>query len=285
MKENSNKIAEILSPAKVNLFLKVISKRDDGYHNIVSIVDLISLYDKLILKVLPEDTIFVEDNKSILPKGTNNTIYKAAALLKEKYGIKKGVHIVVEKNIPVGSGLGGPSSNAVSTIKGLVGLWDIKAEKEDLFELVRKVGADCPLFLYGKPCKIEGIGEIITPIELPKLIYVIVYPDKILSTKDVYEKIKIVLTKKENDIKLSVKFKNIKDVIEVLHNDLEKAAIDMLPEIKNIKENLLKAGAMGSLMSGSGSSVFGIFDDIHKAYMAKYKLRSLGNIFIVKSLI
>lgn len=281
---NENETIKVFSPAKVNLFLKVISKRDDGYHNIVSIVDPISIFDIITLKAINDDLIIVEDDKSMLPKGDGNTVYTAAKALKEFYNIKKGAHIFVQKNIPMGSGLGGPSSNAVSTIKGLINLWHIKTRKEELFEIVKKIGADCPLFLYGKPCKIEGIGEIIKPVEIPKLIYVIVYPDKSLSTKEVYKRVKIVLTKEKNDIKLSDKFKTVRDVIDILHNDLEKAAIDMLPDIKNIKENFIEAGALGSIMSGSGSSVFGIFDSMEKAHMAKKTLSNLGNIFVAKSL-
>jgi len=284
MKYNNESI-KILSPAKVNLFLKVVSRRDDGYHNIVSIVDLITLYDKITIKSLPYEKIIVEDDKSILPKDNSNTIYRAAKMLKERYGIKKGAFIFVEKNIPIGSGLGGPSSNAVSTIKGLVDLWNINVDGEGLFELVKKIGADCPLFLYGKPCKMEGIGDIITPVEIPKLIYVIVYPKKVLSTKDVYNKVKIVLTKNKNDIKLNEKFKTTEDVIKILHNDLEKAAIDMFPELKSIKEVLIREGAMGSVMSGSGSSVFGIFEDMEKAKRAMKNLDNLGSIFFATSLI
>jgi len=284
MKYNNESI-KILSPAKVNLFLKVVSRRDDGYHNIVSIVDLITLYDKITIKSLPYEEIIVEDDKSILPKDNSNTIYRAAKMLKERYGIKKGAFIFVEKNIPIGSGLGGPSSNAVSTIKGLVDLWNINVDGEGLFELVKKIGADCPLFLYGKPCKMEGIGDIITPVEIPKLIYVIVYPKKVLSTKDVYNKVKIVLTKNKNDIKLNEKFKTTEDVIKILHNDLEKAAIDMFPELKSIKEVLIREGAMGSVMSGSGSSVFGIFEDMEKAKRAMKNLDNLGSIFFATSLI
>jgi len=283
MREN-NKIITILSHAKVNLFLKVISRRDDGYHNIVSIVDIISLYDTITIKSLPSDSIMVEDDKSQLPKGDNNTIYRAAMMLKERYGIKKGASIFVEKRIPIGSGLGGPSSNAVSTMKGLVDLWDIDSDKDELYDLAKQIGADCPLFLYGKPCKMEGIGDIITPIEIPKLIYVVVYPKKSLSTKDVYGNVKIMLTKNENDIKLSDKFKTTEDVIRILHNDLEKAAIDMFPELTSIKENLIKEGAMGSVMSGSGSSVFGIFKDIKMAETAMKNLGNLGSTFLATSL-
>jgi len=283
-RQSSDKMITVSSPAKVNLFLKVIGRRVDGYHNIVSIVDLVSIYDRITIKCLDEDTFIVNDDRCVLPKDRTNTILKAAMLVKERYKIKKGADIFIEKHIPIGSGLGGPSSNGVTTIKALVEEWGINAQDHELFEIARMVGADCPLFLYGRPCIMRGIGDIITPIELPGLYYVIVYPERPLSTKDVYESLKIVLTKKENDIKLSVNFNSVHDVVNVLHNDLEKAAIAMLPDIIKIKERLLQAGALGSIMSGSGSSVFGIFDNSIKAEEASTKLNDLGRVFTAKSI-
>ncbi len=277
-------IISINSPAKINLFLKVINRREDGYHNIVSLVDIISIFDSITIKETDNNNIVVRDNKDILPEGMSNTVFKAAMLLKEQYNIKKGAEIFIEKNIPIGSGLGGPSSNAIAAIKGLVELWNIDAKEKGLYDIARNVGADCPLFLYGKHCIMRGIGELITPVKLPKLSYVIIYPNRSISTKDVYEKLKIVLTKKENDIKLSVNFNTVHDVVNVLHNDLEKAAITMFPDIIRIKEMMLQAGAMGSMMSGSGSSVFGIFEDNIKAENAVPGLRNLGSIFTAESI-
>ncbi len=274
----------VSSPAKVNLFLKVIGRREDGYHNIVSIVDLVSIYDRITIKCLDEDKVIVNDDRGVLPKDRTNTILKAAMLVKDRYNIKTGADIFIEKHIPLGSGLGGPSSNGVTTIKALVEEWGINAQDHELFEIARMVGADCLLFLYGRPCIMRGIGDIITPLELPELYYVIVYPERPLSTKDVYESLKIVLTKKENDIKLSVNFNSVHDVVNVLHNDLEKAAIAMFPDIIRIKERLLQVGALGSVMSGSGSSVFGIFDNSIKAEEASNELNDLGRVFTAKSI-
>jgi len=280
-----NRTISLHSPAKVNLFLKVINKREDGYHNIISIVDIISIFDRITIKEVDDDNVIVNDNKGILPVGRANTLFKAATLIKERYNIKNGIEIFIEKNIPIGSGLGGPSSNAVAVIKGLVKLWNINAEEVELYNIAKKIGADCPLFLYGRHCIMKGVGELISPLRLPKLFYVIVYPKRPISTKDVYESLKIVLTKKENDIKLSVNFKSVHDVVNVLHNDLEKAAIAMFPDIIRIKERLLQAGAMGSIMSGSGSSVFGIFENSAKAEKAVPGVCDLGNIFTAESII
>ncbi|HQO62712.1 MAG TPA: 4-(cytidine 5'-diphospho)-2-C-methyl-D-erythritol kinase, partial [Syntrophorhabdus sp.] len=139
----------VLSPAKVNLFLKVVSKRPDGYHNIVSIVDIISVFDVIHIEEIPDDVIIIEDDKDILPKDAANTMYRAAVALKERFKINRGVRVFVEKNIPIGSGLGGPSSNAATVLKELARIWKIKINEAELNDIGKGIGADVPLFLYG----------------------------------------------------------------------------------------------------------------------------------------
>jgi 4-diphosphocytidyl-2-C-methyl-D-erythritol kinase len=272
-----------LSPAKVNLFLKVVSKRPDGYHNLVSLVDIISLHDIIHIYEEPTDSVIVEDDRNLLPTGSANTIYRAIMALKEGYGVKHGVRVMVEKKIPIGAGLGGPSSNAAVIIREMARLWRLEATFEDLVAIGKLVGADVPLFMYGKPCIIKGIGDRITPAQLPFLWYVIVYPRVVLRTKEVYEGLRIVLTKSENDINLSDKFNAVSDIADLLENDLEQAAFRQCPGIKSIKERLLQAGALGSLMSGSGSSVFGLFESEGGAREASRKVRDLGSVFIAHS--
>jgi 4-diphosphocytidyl-2C-methyl-D-erythritol kinase len=272
-----------LSPAKVNLFLKVISKRPDGYHNIVSIVDIITLFDVIHMEETTDDIVTVRDNKNVLPDNMGNTMYRAAIRLKERFNIQSGVHIYVEKNIPIGSGLGGPSSNAATVLKELAKVWGISLSDAELNEIGSSVGADVPLFLHGKPCVMRGIGDIISPIELPSLWYVIVYPNMSISTRRVYEGLKIVLTKKQNDIKLVAKFNNSREISAILENDLEKVGILLCPTIQTIKERLIQAGADGALMSGSGSSVFGIFKTEEEARRASSSLADIGSIFITRS--
>ncbi len=271
------------SPAKVNLFLKVLGERPDSYHEIVSLVDIISLEDELRVEEIPEDAVIVEDDGHLLPSGSANTIYRSAALLKEAYGVKRGVRLFVEKKIPIGAGLGGPSSNAAATLIALVKLWGLPASRADLFAIGSKVGADVPLFLYGKPCVMRGVGERITPIEIPRIWYVIVYPGIILHTKEVYGGLKIPLTLAQNDITLSGRFDTVLDVARVLENDLEEVAFSLHPEIENLKDTLREAGAIGSLMSGSGSSVFGVFENEAEARVAAEKVRDLGSVFVVHS--
>jgi 4-diphosphocytidyl-2-C-methyl-D-erythritol kinase len=271
------------SPAKVNLFLKVVGKRPDGYHNIVSIVDIISLNDVLRIEETSEDLVTVDDEKHLLPSGPANTIYRAAMLLKETYHVRRGARLFIEKNIPIGAGLGGPSSNAAAALKALVKIWNVPAGTREIFELGSRIGADVPLFLYGKSCVMTGIGEEITPLELPRIWYVIVYPGIVLHTKDVYDGLRISLTLAQNDITLSWKLDTLFDVVRTLQNDLERVAFSMCPEIKTAKERLREAGAIGSLMSGSGSSVFGVFENEADARVASQKVRDLGNVFVVHS--
>jgi len=272
-----------LSPAKVNLLLKVIRKRPDGYHDIVSIVDIISLYDVLHVEEISDDIIAVEDDKRILPSGPANTVFKAAMLLKKTYAVKSGARLFIEKNIPIGAGLGGPSSNAACALKALVDVWDLRVSSNELVTLGAKIGADVPLFLYGKSCIMSGIGEQIRPIRMPSAWYVVVYPGMVLSTRDVYEGLKISLTFAKNNITLSGQLETVFDVARVLENDLERVAFSLHPEIHTAKERLRNAGAIGSLMSGSGSSVFGVFETEEDARVAAGKVSDLGNVFVVHS--
>jgi 4-diphosphocytidyl-2-C-methyl-D-erythritol kinase len=271
------------SPAKVNLLLKVLGRRPDGYHDIVSVVDIVSLEDVLRVEEASEDLIVVEDDKHVLPSGPANSVFKAATLLKETYHIKRGVRIFIQKNIAMGAGLGGPSSNAATALKALVKLWGVPAGSSEVFELGAKIGADVPLFLYGKSCIMKGIGEQITPIQIPRIWYVVVYPGILLHTRDVYEGLKIPLTLVQNDITLSRQLDTVFNVAWMLENDLERVAFSLHPEIHAAKERLKKAGAIGSLMSGSGSSVFGVFENEGDARVAAEKVRDLGSVFVVHS--
>jgi 4-diphosphocytidyl-2-C-methyl-D-erythritol kinase len=272
------------SPAKVNLLLKVLSKRPDGFHDLVSVVDLVSIYDVIHISETSGREVAVKDTLGLLPEGPENTIYRAIALLKERFGVRSGVSVVVEKHIPMGAGLGGGSSNAASVLKELVRIWDLPVALPELLDLGKEIGADVPLFLYGKPSVMRGVGERLSPIDLPSMWYVVVYPNVVLSTKDVYNGLRIVLTKSENEVKFSGKLSSALDIAGILENDLEEVAFLRCPEIKTIKERLREAGAIGSLMSGSGSAVFGIFEDERGARTALGRVGGLGKVFIANSI-
>lgn len=275
----------LLSPAKVNLYLKVLSRRPDGYHNIRSIVDLISLCDRIHIEDIAGDEIIVDDDKGVLPRGEGNTVYRAIRMLSEAACVRRGIHVSIEKHIPIGSGLGGPSSNAATVLKELCARWELGLSSEELSRIGSRVGADVPLFLHGNPCIMEGTGDLITPIELPLMWYVVVYPNVSISTKAVYEGLKIVLTKEQNDIKLRGNFSNPDVIADILENDLERVAISMCPQIEVIKDTLKNTKALGSLMSGSGSSVFAIFGNEEDAKQASLlsAINKIGTVFIAHS--
>lgn len=274
----------VLSPAKVNLYLKVLSKRPDGYHNILSIVDIISIYDTIHIEDIEGDEIVISDDKGVLPRGEGNTMFRAVRMLREAASVRRGVRIFIEKGIPIGSGLGGPSTNAATVLKELCTSWELPIDDEELRHIGSRIGADVPLFLYGRPCIMEGIGDVINPVELPKMWYVVVYPNVAISTKTVYEGLKIVLTNNQNDIKLRGNFKKTGDIASFLENDLEHVGIAICPQIKEIKNRLKEAKALGSLMSGSGSSVFGIFENEEDARQASSSVNEMGTVFVGRSL-
>jgi 4-diphosphocytidyl-2-C-methyl-D-erythritol kinase len=277
---------EILSPAKINVFLKVTGQRTDGYHELLTVFVPVALYDKLIISK-SEKELEVYCRGRELPKEQNNLVSRAAISFFEKTGIKKYVKITLIKNIPISSGLGGGSSDAATTLKGLNQLWPNALSKEDLEKLALSLGADVPFFLLQKPAIARGIGEILQPIEnFPSLWYVIVSPNLMISTAWTYERIKLNLTNNRNQNIISSFKKNIFNIPELLFNDLERVTLVKHPFLNSIKESLLQLGALGALMTGSGPSIFGLFDSAKKAREAGKILESYdkGDVFVVKGL-
>jgi len=277
---------ELLSPAKVNVFLKITGQRIDGYHELLTVFVPVSLYDKLIISK-SEKGLEVYYRGREIPNNQNNLVSRAAISFFEKTGIKKGIKITLIKNIPISSGLGGGSSDAATTLKGLNQLWPNALSKEDLEKLALSLGADVPFFLLQKPAMARGIGEILQPIEnFPSLWYVIVSPNLMISTAWTYERIKLNLTNNRNQNKMSSFKKNIFNVPELLFNDLERVTLVKYPFLSSIKESLLQVGALGALMTGSGPSIFGLFDSAKKAQKAGNILKTYdkGDVFVVKGL-
>jgi len=277
---------ELLSPAKVNVFLKITGQRIDGYHELLTVFVPVSLYDKLIISK-SEKGLEVYYRGREIPNNQNNLVSRAAISFFEKTGIKKGIKITLIKNIPISSGLGGGSSNAATTLKGLNQLWPNALSKEDLEKLALSLGADVPFFLLQKPAMARGIGEILQPIEnFPSLWYVIVSPNLMISTAWTYERFKLNLTNNRNQNKMSSFKKNIFNIPELLFNDLERVTLVKYPFLSSIKESLLQVGALGALMTGSGPSIFGLFDSAEKAQKAGNILKTYdkGDVFVVKGL-
>lgn len=257
------------SHAKVNLFLEVLGKRSDGYHEIESLIQEISLCDNILLEDrLRGITILCPNKKVNIPSNHNNLAYKAANLLIAKFSIKKGISITIDKKIPVGSGLGGGSSNAASVLKGLNQLWNIGLKNAQLQELGAEIGSDVPFFINGKTALVKGRGaKIHTCFTMPKIWLVLAIPNVSVSTKWAYRRLDGELTKNMNSVKLPrLKKLQVKDIMNNLFNRLEGVVFKEYPLIKAIKEKMIACGASGALMSGTGSAVFGIALSKDKAY-------------------
>lgn len=254
-----------MAPAKINWFLKILGKRGDGYHEIASLMQCIGLYDNLIFE--HADTIEVVGNLNIQKK--NNLIYKAASLLKRYTSYKNSARITLKKEIPVSAGLGGGSSDAAYTLLGLNMLWDLRLSKKDLSTIGMEIGSDVPFFLNGPFALVEGRGEKVTPFVInSSIVLLLVKPSISISTAWAYEGFdrfnNSELTKKPPDIKLFCHALDKRDFVSLrtmLNNDLERAVIEKYPVIIEIKEKLLENKAVISAMSGSGPTVFGVFDN------------------------
>lgn len=256
------------APAKINWFLQVAGRRDDGYHDIVSVMQKVSLYDTLIF----EESATLELLCGIDLPVKENLVFRAAELLREATGCRLGARITLQKYIPSAAGLGGGSSDAAATLKGLNRLWELGLDDQALRSLGSRLGSDIPFFI-GPPCALaEGRGERLTP--LPAGGYscslLLVKPDVGIPTAWAYRNYRM-LTKKTVDIKLFCQGLDRRDfstLRQIVFNDLEEAVIPRYPVIAALKRRLLEQGAEFSLMSGSGSTVFGVFrspEDARKA--------------------
>jgi 4-diphosphocytidyl-2-C-methyl-D-erythritol kinase len=264
---------KILSPAKINLFLHVCGKRPDGYHELYSLMCCITLFDELSLEIGGEKTIEIHCTHPDVPADDNNLAHRAACLFQSKLDLTRGVSIHLNKNIPVAAGLGGGSSNAASVLMALNTYYDRPFTREQLMELSLTLGADVPFFIFQKPAIATGIGEKLVAFEagLPYHI-LLLYHGFNVSTAETYQNLNFGLT---NDQKkpTSNSLKRIRfDPAHHLTNDLEKVTVPKYPEIGLAKEKLMNLGAIGALMSGSGPTVFGLFDNAETAKSARKSL-------------
>ncbi|HOO46003.1 MAG TPA: 4-(cytidine 5'-diphospho)-2-C-methyl-D-erythritol kinase [Deltaproteobacteria bacterium] len=258
---------KIQAPAKINIYLKVLSRRADGYHELRTIMVPLSLSDGIFLA--EGGSGIVVDAPGCSCEEKENLVYKAAHLFFESTGITSGVTIRVEKRIPVGAGLGGGSSDAASVLMGMNDLFRTGLGREDLMLMAGKIGADCPFFIIGRPMLMGSRGdEIISEIAIEERAYLLVVPPIGLSTGKVYSALKSPLTQEKDRFTMHNTLNTIIMPEQWLENDLETAAFGLCPELKSIKDELLEAGALGVLMSGSGSSVFGVFQDTDHVYNA-----------------
>jgi 4-diphosphocytidyl-2-C-methyl-D-erythritol kinase len=287
---------KIRAPAKINLGLRVVGRRKDGYHLLDTIMLPVSLYDEIEIKKLPIEKrnaarampkINVTCSDPLVPSGDKNLAYRAARLLAQRCRIYAAVHVHIRKRIPIGAGLGGGSSDAAATLIGLNRLFRLRLSKRKLKRLALRLGADVPFFIEGRAARAQGVGERLTLLHnVPRLWFVILYPGFAVSTASVYRNLPAKLTKHRVNTSITGLLTSSSDRGALLVNDLEPVTVGKYPILGRLKEKLAREGAVGVLMSGSGSSVFGLFHHRRKAEQAFMRLRKEegARAFLVRNL-
>ena len=262
------------SRAKINLSIDVLGKRQDGYHLVEMIMQTIDLYDLIEINEKDNDQITIKSTSDEIPLDCNNLVYKAANLIKKTFNINKGVEIHIKKNIPVAAGMAGGSSNAAAVLVGLNKLWNLNLSNQQLEKIGLKLGADVPFCINGGAVLASGIGEELTPIKgLTKDVCILVCkPDLFVSTKEVYECIDSKdIDKRPNNKFLIECLKNedTRQLAENMFNVLEGVTMDKHPVIQQIKDIMTNNRALGAMMSGSGLTVFGLYENREDAVKCK----------------
>ncbi|MBS3678625.1 4-(cytidine 5'-diphospho)-2-C-methyl-D-erythritol kinase [Ornithinibacillus massiliensis] len=256
------------APAKINLSLDVLRKREDGYHDVEMVMTTVDLADRIELNTLEEDRIEVSLWSRYVPNDERNLAYKAAKAFKQKYNINKGVHIKIEKVIPVSAGLGGGSTDAAAVLRGLNRLWNMDIPIEQLAELGSTLGSDIPFCVYGSTGIAKGFGEIIEPLPSPPPFWVVLAkPDIGVSTRTIFQRVKMdeIIHPNTNQVVEALYEKDFNKLCQNIGNSLEAITTALHPEVLRIKEKMLHAGASGVLMSGSGPTVYGLVEQQSKA--------------------
>ncbi len=261
------------SPAKINLFLKVVGRRANGYHELVTLMCRVGLFDTVTL-YFDQPTINVRCAHPEVPEGKPNLAYKAAALFLEALGRPAGVDITIDKTIPVAAGLGGGSSNAAAVLTALNVHYGLPFSAEEILDMGLKVGADAPFFLFRHSAVARGIGEQLEPFEgMPPWSVVLVCPKYRISTAWVYQRFTLRLTNSEEKFKVPPFPEDPSKIKSLLCNDLELVTAEKFPEINTIKAALVDLGAGAALMSGSGPAVFGLFQRPQQASLAFQQIK------------
>lgn len=270
----------LAAPAKINYLLDVIGKRPDGYHDLRMIMQRVNLCDEITLSLTDTPDITVTCNSDNAPDGPDNIAWKAARVMLDRSGSTCGVNIRITKNIPVAAGLGGGSSDAATVLMGLNTLLNVNLTEHELMRIGAQLGADVPFFVFRKPALAEGIGDRLTPLpDMPKCWILLVNPGVHVSTAWVYRSLQ--LTNRGELNTLPRFFSSIEQVVSIMSNDLESVTIPKYPVIADIKTRLVELGAVGSMMSGSGSTVFGVFKDFDVAEAARHELTGDSGWFAV----
>ncbi len=274
-------IKTYLAPAKINLCLHVLGKREDGYHDLAMLMQRVSLYDRITLRLSTESGVRVHCAGVSLDFDQENIAARAARGLLDSAGLHAGVDIQIDKQIPVAAGLGGGSSDAATVLMALNEMLDLKLSSQALQEQGVKLGADVPFFIFGHAAWATGIGDVLQRVEdLPPAWYVLVNPGIAVSTAWAYGNLR--LTSRRDDLKIPRFSRVVDSVTAVLYNDLEEVTVIHHPQIDQVKRRLTVLGAAGVLMSGSGSTVFGVFAKEAEAIAAAEQLQqeSTWRVFI-----
>lgn len=283
--EENGKI-KIAAPAKINLFLEILGKRQDGYHEIETVMQEVSLFDYIYMENYDKNVVFTCSNPK-LSAGEDNLVVKAVRLLQNESKTYRGVKIHLDKRIPIGAGLGGGSSDAVATLVGLNKLWRIGYDEKQLMSLAGKLGSDTPFFVVGNTAICKGRGEIVTPYPINvSYNYIIIYPRFEVNTTMVYKNFKNSLTKNLKDVSFFMRefiSGNPNKLGAILHNRLEDVVFKLYPDLEKIKKALSKFNFCGVLLSGSGSALYGLCKEEMdlKEIELKIKMLNIGDVFVV----
>ena len=271
---------ELKALGKVNLGLDILGKKENGYHEVRMVMQTVYLYDRVILERSKIPGIRLETNLNFLPVNENNIAYKAAEMLKKEFGIDEGIKIILDKHIPVAAGMAGGSSNAAAVLFGMNRMYGLGLSEEELKKRGVNLGADVPYCIMRGTVLAEGIGERLTPLpSIPKCYVLIAKPPLSASTETVYEKYDALTQVEHPDIDgiiQGLENSDIQRVASGMGNVLEQVMLKEYPVIGQIKKAMLDLGALGALMSGSGPTVFGLFDSRSQARMAARKIKSRG---------
>lgn len=271
---------ELKAYGKINLGLDVIRKRPDGYHDLDMIMQMVDVYDDIVITKNKTGKIEVKTDTAVLSNGKDNLAYMAAKMLMDEFKIKDGVNIYINKRIPIAGGMAGGSSDCATTLMGINQLFELGLSKEELMERGVKLGADVPYCVLGGTAIARGIGEVLTPLPASADCHVIIAkPPVSVSTAYVYGHIKPLEITKRPDIEAmaqSIKDGDLKKMASLIYNVMEDVTVGEYPIISEIKQVMLDNGALNSIMSGSGPTVFGLFDDKEKAQQCVKTLEEKG---------
>lgn len=262
---------------KINLGLDVLGRRPNGYHDVRMVMQTVYLYDQILLEKTDKEGISLETNLFYLPVNENNLAYRATKMLIDEFAIKEGVHISLEKHIPVAAGMAGGSSNAAAVLYGMNRLFQLGLTDQELMDRGVQLGADVPYCIMRGTVLAEGIGEKLTPLPaMPKCHVLLAKPPISVSTQKVYEKLDAQKVTKHPDIDgilLGLQTGDLKKITSSMGNVLENVTITEYPQIERIKDVMKEEGALNAMMSGSGPTVFGIYDDKMLARRATARIR------------